>query len=157
MIHAYVTRRVPGRVQRDPARVAQDDFVAVAQKPPWRASTEARGRGHVCIIGSMAGRNTFAGGTCYAGTKHFVMGFAESLLLEVRDAGVAVLVVSEELDELFEICDRIAVIAQGRLSPPRPTGQTNAAEIGMLMSGAFIADGARAAREFSPAGVIGVD
>ncbi len=78
-------------------------------------------------------------------------------LLDLRDAGVAVLVVSEELDELFEICDRIAVIAQGRLSPPRPTGQTNAAEIGMLMSGAFIADGARAAREFSPAGVIGVD
>lgn len=54
----------------------------------------ARGRGHVCIIGSMAGRNTFAGGTCYAGTKHFVMGFAESLLLEVRDAGVAVSVIT---------------------------------------------------------------
>ncbi len=54
----------------------------------------ARGRGHVCIIGSTAGRNTFVGGTCYSGTKHFVMGFAESLMLEVRDAGVGVSVIT---------------------------------------------------------------
>ncbi len=42
-------------------------------------------------------------------------------LLELRDAGCAVLVVSEELDELFEICDRLMVIARGRLSPRMPT------------------------------------
>ena len=53
----------------------------------------ARQRGHVITIGSTAGRNTFTGGTCYAGTKHFVMGFSESLMLEVRDAGVKVSVV----------------------------------------------------------------
>ncbi len=40
-------------------------------------------------------------------------------LLDLRDQGVAVIVVSEELDELFEICDRLAVIAQGRLSDPK--------------------------------------
>ncbi len=53
----------------------------------------SRQRGHVITIGSTAGRNTFLGGTCYAGTKHFVMGFSESLMLEVRDAGVKVSVV----------------------------------------------------------------
>ena len=53
----------------------------------------ARQRGHVITIGSTAGRNTFLNGTCYAGTKHFVMGFSESLMLEVRDAGVKVSVV----------------------------------------------------------------
>ena len=53
----------------------------------------ARGSGHVITIGSLAGRNTFVGGSCYAGTKHFVMGFSESLMLEVRDAGVKVSVV----------------------------------------------------------------
>jgi 3-oxoacyl-[acyl-carrier protein] reductase len=52
-----------------------------------------RGRGHVCVIGSMAGRNTFANGTAYAGTKHFVMGFCESLLMEVREKGVGVSVI----------------------------------------------------------------
>ena len=38
-------------------------------------------------------------------------------LLALRDQGCAVLVVSEELDELFEICDRMVVIAKGRVSP----------------------------------------
>jgi general nucleoside transport system ATP-binding protein len=75
-------------------------------------------------------------------------------LLDLRDAGVAVLVVSEELDELFEICDRLAVIAQGRLSDPKPTGDTNAEEIGLLMSGSFIHAGGDRHRPFSPAGVI---
>jgi ABC-type uncharacterized transport system ATPase subunit len=38
-------------------------------------------------------------------------------ILALRDAGCAVLVVSEELDELFEISDRLHVIAKGQLSP----------------------------------------
>ena len=58
-------------------------------------------------------------------------------LLDLRDDGVAILVVSEELDELFEICDSLAVIAQGRLSEVKPVRETNAEEIGLLMSGSF--------------------
>jgi 3-oxoacyl-[acyl-carrier protein] reductase len=54
----------------------------------------ARGAGHVVVVGSIAGRSAFAGGAAYAATKHFAMGFAESLMLEVRDAGVKVSVVS---------------------------------------------------------------
>jgi ABC-type uncharacterized transport system ATPase subunit len=57
-------------------------------------------------------------------------------LIDLRDRGVAVLVVSEELDELIEICDRLAVIAQGRLSPPKSVRETSAEEIGLLMAGA---------------------
>ncbi len=65
-------------------------------------------------------------------------------LIDLRDAGVAVLVVSEEVDELYEICDRVAVIAQGRLSPVKPLRETSAAEIGLLMAGAFVAPRAAA-------------
>jgi NADP-dependent 3-hydroxy acid dehydrogenase YdfG len=54
----------------------------------------ARGRGHVCTIGSVAGRSAFVGGSGYAGTKAFVTAWAESLMLEVRDRGVKVSVVS---------------------------------------------------------------
>ena len=53
-----------------------------------------RGRGHIVMVGSIAGRSAFVGGSCYAATKHAVMGFSESLMLEVRDKGVKVSVVN---------------------------------------------------------------
>ena len=56
-------------------------------------------------------------------------------LIDLRNGGTAILVISEELDELFEICDRIAVIAKGKLSPTKPSAQTNVEEIGVWMSG----------------------
>jgi ABC-type uncharacterized transport system ATPase subunit len=56
-------------------------------------------------------------------------------LLALRDAGCAVLVVSEELDELFEISDRLLVIARGRLSPALRTADATVEQIGTWMSG----------------------
>jgi len=56
-------------------------------------------------------------------------------ILRLRDAGCAVLVVSEELDELFEISDRLHVIARGRLSPSVPVAQATIERIGEWMSG----------------------
>ena len=56
-------------------------------------------------------------------------------LLALRDAGCALLVVSEELDELFEICDRLAVIARGRLSPALARRDATVEQIGAWMSG----------------------
>ncbi len=61
--------------------------------------------------------------------------FIRQTLIDLRDTGVAVLVVSEELDELFEICDRIAVIHEGNLSVAKPSRETNLEEIGLLMGG----------------------
>jgi simple sugar transport system ATP-binding protein len=56
-------------------------------------------------------------------------------ILALRDAGCAVLVVSEELDELFEVCDRMHVIARGKLSPSVPLAQASVEKIGEWMSG----------------------
>ena len=56
-------------------------------------------------------------------------------LLALRDAGCAVLVVSEELDELFALCDRLHVMAQGRLSPSLSRADASVAHIGSWMSG----------------------
>ncbi len=59
-------------------------------------------------------------------------------LIDLRDRGVALLVVSEELDELFTICDRIAVIAGGRLSQALETTQLTREGIGTLMAGGAV-------------------
>jgi simple sugar transport system ATP-binding protein len=56
-------------------------------------------------------------------------------LLGLRDAGCALLVVSEELDELFELSDRLVVIAQGRVSPAIATADATTSQIGLWMSG----------------------
>jgi ABC-type uncharacterized transport system ATPase subunit len=66
-------------------------------------------------------------------------------LLRLRDAGCAVLVVSEELDELLELSDRMVVIAKGRLSPPIARQAASVAQIGEWMSGLWPQDGAPAA------------
>ena len=56
-------------------------------------------------------------------------------LLKLRDAGCALLVVSEELDELFEISDRLLVMAQGRVSPGVARAEATVERIGAWMSG----------------------
>ena len=58
-------------------------------------------------------------------------------MIDLRNNGSAVLVVSEELDELFEICDRLIVLAQGKGSPSLQVQDTNKEEIGLWMSGMF--------------------
>ena len=67
-------------------------------------------------------------------------------LLGLRDEGVAILLISEDLDELFEISDRIAVIVGGRLSAGKPTADTNLEEIGLLMGERFTHPGPGARR-----------
>jgi general nucleoside transport system ATP-binding protein len=56
-------------------------------------------------------------------------------LLDQRAQGVAVLVVSEDLDELLQICDRIAVLAAGRLSQALPREGLTVQTLGTLMGG----------------------
>jgi general nucleoside transport system ATP-binding protein len=54
-------------------------------------------------------------------------------LLSLAQSGTAVLIVSQDLDELFAISSRIAVIAGGRLSPARPVDELTTQHIGLAM------------------------
>jgi simple sugar transport system ATP-binding protein len=56
-------------------------------------------------------------------------------LVALRDAGAAILMVSEDLDELFTLCDRIGVIANGRLSAVHSRSQLSVEIVGTLMAG----------------------
>ena len=57
-------------------------------------------------------------------------------LIDLARSGSAVLVISQDLDELFEICDAIAVMHGGRLSAPIPIAEATYEKIGLLMGGA---------------------
>ena len=57
-------------------------------------------------------------------------------LVDLARSGSAVLVISQDLDELFEVCDAIAVMHDGNLSSPIPVAEATAERIGLLMGGA---------------------
>lgn len=58
-------------------------------------------------------------------------------IIGLAQDGAAVIVVSQDLDELFAISERVAVIFDGRLSVSRPTHSTSAEDVGLLMGGLF--------------------
>ncbi|MBO1436843.1 ABC transporter ATP-binding protein [Meiothermus sp. CFH 77666] len=57
------------------------------------------------------------------------------VLLEKTYQGAGVLLVSEDLEELLSLSDRIAVLYQGRLQGPYPVGQISREQVGLLMTG----------------------
>jgi len=56
-------------------------------------------------------------------------------LVDLATAGSAIVVISQDLDELRALCDTLAVINMGRLSPARPTQEMSVEDIGLLMGG----------------------
>ncbi|NVK36258.1 MAG: ABC transporter ATP-binding protein [Rhodobacteraceae bacterium] len=56
-------------------------------------------------------------------------------LIELAHSGSAVLVISQDLDEIFEIADRIAVISRGQLSDAEPVEEMTREKVGLLMAG----------------------
>jgi len=59
-------------------------------------------------------------------------------LLDLAAAGAAVLVTSQDLDELTEIADRIAVMFHGKLSAPLATSEATRERLGLLMGGSSL-------------------
>jgi ABC-type uncharacterized transport system ATPase subunit len=56
-------------------------------------------------------------------------------LVDLARGGSAVLMISQDLDEIFEVADRIAVISRGHLSEARSADEMSLEEIGLLMAG----------------------
>jgi simple sugar transport system ATP-binding protein len=60
----------------------------------------------------------------------------QSRLIEARNAGIAILLISFELDELFALCDRILVLFRGKIAGEVPRDAFDRSTIGTLMAGA---------------------
>jgi len=61
--------------------------------------------------------------------------FIHQKIIELRNKGVAILLVSVELDEIFSLSDRVAVLFDGKIIGERITEETNESELGLLMAG----------------------
>ncbi len=61
--------------------------------------------------------------------------YVHARLVEARDSGAAVLLISAELDEVMALADRLVVMYRGRLAGPFRTGELTRAQIGLLMAG----------------------
>ena len=57
-------------------------------------------------------------------------------ILDRAAEGAAVVVISQDLDELLEIADSFAVLNEGRLTSPRPVKGLTVDQIGLMMGGA---------------------
>ncbi len=62
--------------------------------------------------------------------------YVQAQLIAARDAGAAVLLISDDLDEVLTLGDRVAVLHAGRLSPPRAALDWSREAIGLAMAGA---------------------
>ena len=62
--------------------------------------------------------------------------FVHRQFLDLRARGRGVIVISEDLEELFEIADRIAVMYEGRILDVVPAAEASVARVGLLMAGA---------------------
>jgi simple sugar transport system ATP-binding protein len=58
----------------------------------------------------------------------------------LADQGAGVILISEDLDEIFELSDDIAVLFEGRLSDPLPVTEVSPERIGLLMAGLWSKD-----------------
>jgi simple sugar transport system ATP-binding protein len=62
--------------------------------------------------------------------------YVHGRLLAMRDRGIAVLLISVELDEIMALCDTIAVMYEGRIAAMQPVEQISREQLGLLMTGA---------------------
>ena len=66
---------------------------------------------------------------------------SHQILVKEKERGAGVLLVSEDLDEIFQLCDRVAVMYEGEFMGIVPIGQAALETIGLAMSGAARMEG----------------
>jgi len=131
-----------GVIRRGPARAFAQGLIE---------RFDVRGGGLETPVRSLSGGNMqklILGRALSAGTPKLIVAnqptwgldigavaYVHQQLLDACAAGAALLLISEDLDEIFAMADRIAVIHHGRLGPARATADWTLGEIGLAMAG----------------------
>ncbi len=117
LIARYRVKTTVARRRRSPTCPA-----ATCSAPCWRAS--CRGDVDVLIVAN----------PCF-GLDFASVAEIRAQIMEQRNRGAAVLLVSEDLDEILELADRVAVMSGGTINYVAPIGETDRATIGKHMAG----------------------
>ena len=64
--------------------------------------------------------------------------YVHTQLMKAAEQGASIILISEDLDELFQVADQICVMYHGRLSDPEDVDRVDQAKLGLIMSGQFI-------------------
>jgi ABC-type uncharacterized transport system ATPase subunit len=134
----------PGRVSQTAAqRVADFDIRTTSTATP--AGTLSGGNQQKVILAREIGRDcrVLVASQPTRGLDVGSIEFVHRRIVQQRDEGVAVLIISSELDEIYALSDRIAVMYEGRITGFRPP-DVPAEELGLLMAGAGDAEAAAA-------------
>ena len=114
-----------------------DRFSVKATGPEARASSLSGGNLQKFVVGReiLQAPNVLIAAQPTWGVDAGAAAAIHQALIDLAGHGVAVLVVSQDLDELIALTDRLAVINGGRLSRPLVTADATLEEIGLLMGG----------------------
>jgi len=74
------------------------------------------------------------------GLDEGAISFVQQQIIDAKTKGAGVFLISEDLDEIFELSDRIAVIFDGKLQGPFDINTVNINQVGLMMSGEMKAD-----------------
>ena len=66
--------------------------------------------------------------------------FIRQAIINLAGSGSAVIIISQDLDEILEISDNFTALVSGRISDPRPVGELNLKDVGQMMSGTILND-----------------
>ena len=126
------------RALREMARTRMATFDIRASSPDVPASSLSGGNQQKIVVGREIGRQpkVLLAFQPTWGLDPGAARFVIDQILQLRDAGAAVLYVSAELEEVLTLADQIAVISRGTLSKPVSRAAVDVTRIGMLMAGA---------------------
>jgi simple sugar transport system ATP-binding protein len=122
---------------RDRARRLVQSYDVKCQGPEARTRLLSGGNMQKLILGRVLDRSPGLVLACQPTRGLDVGAVAEihARLLAARDRGAGVLLISEDLDEIFALSDRIAVLYRGRLTPPCPAEGLTIRALGLMMAG----------------------
>ena len=124
------------RAAAESARAVINRFEVAAEGARAAAASLSGGNLQKFIVGRALMQNppVLAAANPTWGVDVRAAAFIHRQITKLRDNGAAVLIISEDLDELFSLCDEIAVINRGMLSAATLVSQTGLEDVGRKMA-----------------------